>query len=703
LLTKCPYIALSATIGTPDIFHKWLQTLETHRSSLTKNKRREVRFIKYEKRFSDLKRFIYTKDGLKSIHPVSCLNIPNIKKHGKIPDDINLTAEEIIKLCKALQEVFGNDFLSLNPETSKLLQHKLSSSLFLTRDGIYNFGKYVLSILLNLILSQEECKIENLIEKLKISDDSSSYNDIDDDELKKLVENLNNNDMMPCIFFTNHRVLCEQKANMLTDYLKTKNLRLSNNNKLDNEINKYVERYKYKEFFEMFDYGVAYHHSSVSADLKSIVEALFRLGKIKVIFATATLSLGINMPCKTVVFMDDNIFLDSFQYRQASGRAGRRGFDFNGNVVFFDIPKSKVERLVGSFIPDLRPQFPISVSVIMQLYHFLKLTPKYEASFDFFLDKSYWKFMYPSKGIQIRYDAFFSINFLMNLQLIYETGEVSSLSQLLERIHYHEPSSYLFYYLLMKNVFHDICSNAFIKKGSKIMKTEEIYKKVMLVMCHLFNRVYVLNEKEENLLPSLPLEIAKSIESYNSLVYQHYTAFFTNLTKKLIQKNPIINFLPVSKINFETKMSSSLKPFFDNLIYDAYLTSPFGALSGLQDNNLLETDKSLYLNITSNLNVDSKILPLYQSNANLCNYALLIVMSDNIDKTVKIITENRRMLVGDLYNYLNDFSKVFNSISITFKKLAPRTDPVRLVFNELNVKIRDRFIEVSKYLSKNYK
>lgn len=53
-----------------------------------------------------------------------------------------------------------------------------------------------------------------------------------------------------------------------------------------------------------------------------------------------------------------------------SGRAGRRGQDLIGNVFFYDIPFPKVERLIKSNIPQLKGQFPLTVSLILRLMLF---------------------------------------------------------------------------------------------------------------------------------------------------------------------------------------------------------------------------------------------------------------------------------------------------------------------------------------------
>merc|ERR1719204_1725801 len=77
--------------------------------------------------------------------------------------------------------------------------------------------------------------------------------------------------------------------------------------------------------------GIGIHHSGLLPILKEITECLFSEGLIKVLFATETFAMGVNMPAKVVIFSAlekydgiENRFLRSGEYPQMSGRAGRR-------------------------------------------------------------------------------------------------------------------------------------------------------------------------------------------------------------------------------------------------------------------------------------------------------------------------------------------------------------------------------------------
>ena len=100
---------------------------------------------------------------------------------------------------------------------------------------------------------------------------------------------------------------------------------------------------QYHELTSLLVKGIAFHHSGLLPLLKEIVEILFGKGLIKVLFATETFAVGLNMPTKTVVFTGLKKFdsdvntlrqLRTDEYVQMAGRAGRRGKDDKGLVVY---------------------------------------------------------------------------------------------------------------------------------------------------------------------------------------------------------------------------------------------------------------------------------------------------------------------------------------------------------------------------------
>lgn len=90
----------------------------------------------------------------------------------------------------------------------------------------------------------------------------------------------------------------------------------------------------------MLKRGIGVHHSGLLPLLKETIEILFSEGLIKVLFATETFSMGLNMPARTVLFASarkfdgkDYRFITSGEYIQMSGRAGRRGIDAKGTTI----------------------------------------------------------------------------------------------------------------------------------------------------------------------------------------------------------------------------------------------------------------------------------------------------------------------------------------------------------------------------------
>ena len=104
--------------------------------------------------------------------------------------------------------------------------------------------------------------------------------------------------------------------------------------------NEYIRSKEYQNMLSLLKKGIAIHHSGIVPILKEMVELLFERGYIKLLFATETFSVGINMPTKTVLFTSLYKFdgtnerpLLPHEYTQMAGRAGRRGLDTIGHVI----------------------------------------------------------------------------------------------------------------------------------------------------------------------------------------------------------------------------------------------------------------------------------------------------------------------------------------------------------------------------------
>ncbi|MCM3885094.1 RNA helicase, partial [Frankia sp. R82] len=93
-------------------------------------------------------------------------------------------------------------------------------------------------------------------------------------------------------------------------------------------------------WLEGLERGIAAHHAGMLPTFKEIVEELFVAGLVRVVFATETLALGINMPARTVVLErltkfngESRVDITAGEYTQLTGRAGRRGIDIEGHAV----------------------------------------------------------------------------------------------------------------------------------------------------------------------------------------------------------------------------------------------------------------------------------------------------------------------------------------------------------------------------------
>jgi ATP-dependent RNA helicase HelY len=163
----------------------------------------------------------------------------------------------------------------------------------------------------------------------------------------EVVELLRRANLLPAIFFIFSRVGCDaavQQVRRSGVQLTTPDERREIRQVIEERTRTLLEEdlavLGFWEWRENLERGVASHHAGLLPAFKEVVEELFQRKLVKVVFATETLALGINMPARTVVLEklekfngEARVAITSGEYTQLTGRAGRRGIDVEGHAV----------------------------------------------------------------------------------------------------------------------------------------------------------------------------------------------------------------------------------------------------------------------------------------------------------------------------------------------------------------------------------
>jgi ATP-dependent RNA helicase HelY len=137
----------------------------------------------------------------------------------------------------------------------------------------------------------------------------------------------------------------------------------------------------YWEWADALERGIAAHHAGLLPTFKEVVEELFTEGLVKAVFATETLSLGINMPARSVVLEklvkwngETHADVTAGEYTQLTGRAGRRGIDVEGHAVVLWQPGLDPESVAGlastrtyPLRSSFRPTYNMAVNLVDQV------------------------------------------------------------------------------------------------------------------------------------------------------------------------------------------------------------------------------------------------------------------------------------------------------------------------------------------------
>lgn len=220
---------------------------------------------------------------------------------------------------------------------------------------------------------------------------------------RDLIKELKDNKLLPAIYFAFSRMLTQdlagqlgKKADFLTAEEKHRVISYCRERIQDDHLRDFDTT---RILRELLVRGIGFHHAGLLPQLKNIVEHLFGEGLIKVLYATETFAVGINMPAKVVCFNSlekfDGIsfrYLNSKEYFQLAGRAGRRGIDKEGKAIAMidrktvDIPK--IKKFTSADTDPMVSHFKLSDNTVLNMIE--RHSPEQidiilRSSFDFYL------------------------------------------------------------------------------------------------------------------------------------------------------------------------------------------------------------------------------------------------------------------------------------------------------------------------------
>ncbi len=225
----------------------------------------------------------------------------------------------------------------------------------------------------------------------------------------EIVELLAEAEMLPAIYFIFSRAACNdavtqcgREGHRLTTVDERRQIRAVAEAHVESLSDDDLRVLDYNNWIGGLEAGFAAHHAGMVPPFKEAVEACFAAGLVKVVFATETLSLGINMPARSVVIEkltkftgERHEFLTPGEYTQLTGRAGRRGIDEVGYAIVLwspFVPFDQVAGLAGTrsyaLTSSFRPTYNMAANLVRRYppdvaHHLLNLSfAQYRADSD---------------------------------------------------------------------------------------------------------------------------------------------------------------------------------------------------------------------------------------------------------------------------------------------------------------------------------
>ena len=326
-------VMLSATLDKPEKFASWCENRgETHKNN-------------------------QSEDETPQQHKLVYLTSTNHRVVPLTHYTFMTTTSAIFKLIKDKQ--LENE---IKEHTNKIIPIQSASGIF--NEPLYHKNKKMLTVLENKNLHMKRTHVLNQVTKYMVE-----------------------HNMLPALCFVLSRKQLEICAKEITTNLLEDDSKVSYTIKRECEsiirklpnYEEYLNLPEYLNIIYLLEKGIAIHHAGIMPVLREMIELLYSKGYIKLLFATETFAVGINMPTKSVIFTDVNKFdgngmrmLYSHEYTQMAGRAGRRGIDTVGNVIhltnlFKNVELNQYRSMMKGRPQSLISKFKISYNLLFNL------------------------------------------------------------------------------------------------------------------------------------------------------------------------------------------------------------------------------------------------------------------------------------------------------------------------------------------------
>eukprot|EP01133_Synstelium_polycarpum_P010574 gene10574-12301_t len=703
LLNPAPFLALSATIGNLADFHKWMCNIDP---------KRRVNLIEYGHRFNDLKLHVYTRrNEILPLNPISAIKSRDKTTIKRISNELVLLSDEVLEIYRSIAQHFPEQAKSIDP-----VEYFGKESIFsLNKHQVHAYQTHVKRFIGDVRAKEDPVDIAKMNMVVKAFNIKKSQYEFDTwaQNVGRIIGELKKRDLLPVIVFVFDRTKCERLVEHISaeiDQLRNDALAVLSDeiNELEAEVQanqlaypadhpsrlelaaKKAEIIKAAEpYFGTLTTddvdegvqtnfsnnhlmpalleGVGVHHSGLNKQYLRAVELLFRQRKIQVCFATGSLALGVNMPCRSVVFAGDSPYLNLMTYRQCAGRSGRRGLENRGHVIFLGISRPKVHRLVNGTLSEIIGNTVISPSLTLSLMcrdnYAASETNKSDriaeqnmlvSSASKLIDRSF----FIGEPLQSQFQILFSLDYLQREGFIDAYGQAREFSGICTHLSYLEPFNFVLVSLLKAGVFDLLPMDSGNPEATDLIIIE--------ILAHLFfvketpphfRRLTMQRFK------NLPLGATSAIVEHNSRAIPAFLSYISlyrdrHLCPPPLALSPADAHLPPTASASNAASLNSWNKITDGLVPKSIFKKGITALSGLP--NICTSYNQLKYHLPSQSFFATWIIPV-------CNLATSEVNSYLIDfyrhgSAEKIVDENA-IRQGDVYPLLQEFSLLLRTIA----------------------------------------